>query len=98
VDEAASRVRQEVDSEANIIVGATYDDALGDRIRVSIVASGMGYAEDAGRGQQASAESWISGRRGAPAEQQTTPPPVPGFAEAPSTGKGEPQEDLQHRL
>ena len=41
VDEAASRVREEVDPEANIIVGATYDDSLGDRVRVSIVASGM---------------------------------------------------------
>ena len=41
VDEAATRVRQEVDPEANIIVGATFDDTLGDRIRVSIVASGM---------------------------------------------------------
>jgi len=41
VDEAASRVRQEVDPEANIIVGATFDDNIGDRVRVSIVASGM---------------------------------------------------------
>ena len=41
VDEAASRVRQEVDPEANIIVGATFDEQLGDRLRVSIVASGM---------------------------------------------------------
>ena len=41
VDEAATRVRQEVDPEANIIVGATYDPSLGDRVRVSIVASGM---------------------------------------------------------
>ncbi len=41
VDEAASRVRQEVDPEANVIVGATFDALLDDRIRVSIVASGM---------------------------------------------------------
>ncbi len=41
VDEAASRVREEVDSEANIIVGATFDETLGDKVRVSIVASGM---------------------------------------------------------
>jgi cell division protein FtsZ len=41
VDEAASRIRKEVDSEANIIVGATFDHTLDDRIRVSIVASGM---------------------------------------------------------
>ena len=41
VDEAASRVRQEVDPEANIIVGATFDDSMGERIRVAIVASGL---------------------------------------------------------
>ncbi len=41
VDEAASRVREEVDPDCNIIVGATFDDNLGDRVRVSIVASGM---------------------------------------------------------
>ena len=44
VDEAASRVRQEVDPDCNIIVGATFDDQLGDRLRVSIVASGMNRA------------------------------------------------------
>jgi cell division protein FtsZ len=44
VDEAANRVRQEVDPDANIIVGATFDEALGDKVRVSIVASGMGRA------------------------------------------------------
>jgi cell division protein FtsZ len=41
VEEAASRVCQEADPDANIIVGATFDDGLSDRIRVSIVASGM---------------------------------------------------------
>ncbi|MGL4395161.1 MAG: cell division protein FtsZ [Hyphomicrobium sp.] len=47
VDEAASRVREEVDPECNIIVGATFDDNLGDRVRVSIVASGMGRLAEA---------------------------------------------------
>ncbi len=41
VDEAASRVRQEVDPEANVIIGATFDESLSDKIRVSIVASGL---------------------------------------------------------
>ena len=41
VDEAANRVRQEVDPDANIIVGATLDESLDDKMRVSIVASGM---------------------------------------------------------
>ena len=41
VDEAVNRVRQEVDRDANIIVGAILDESLGDKMRVSIVASGM---------------------------------------------------------
>jgi cell division protein FtsZ len=39
VDEAASRIRQEVDSEANIIVGASFDESMATGAR-SIVASG----------------------------------------------------------
>ena len=41
VDEAASRVRAEVDPDANVIIGATFDESLADKIRVSIVASGL---------------------------------------------------------
>lgn len=41
VDEAANRIRDEVDPEANIIFGATTDDALEDTIRVSVVATGI---------------------------------------------------------
>lgn len=44
VDEAASRVRAEADPDANIIVGATFDDALDGSIRVSVVATGIGLA------------------------------------------------------
>ncbi|MBU1175325.1 MAG: cell division protein FtsZ [Alphaproteobacteria bacterium] len=40
VDEAASRIRQEVDADANIILGATFDDTLDGIIRVSVVATG----------------------------------------------------------
>jgi cell division protein FtsZ len=40
VDEAASRIREEVDEEANIILGATYDADLNGAIRVSVVATG----------------------------------------------------------
>jgi cell division protein FtsZ len=44
VDEAASRVRQEVDEEANIIVGASFDESMTDTMRIAIVASGMSVA------------------------------------------------------
>ena len=45
VDEAASRIRQEVDEEANIILGATFDSALDGVVRVSVVATGIDQAE-----------------------------------------------------
>ena len=41
VDEAASRIRQEVDEDANIILGATFDESLAGVIRVSVVATGI---------------------------------------------------------
>ena len=41
VDEAASRIRGEVDPDANIIVGATFDESLEGVIRVSVVATGI---------------------------------------------------------
>jgi len=47
VDEAANRVRQEVDPNANIIFGSALDDSLNGRIRVSVVATGIESEEDA---------------------------------------------------
>jgi cell division protein FtsZ len=41
VDEAATRIREEVDVDANIIVGATFDETLDGTIRVSVVATGI---------------------------------------------------------
>jgi len=41
VDEAANRIREEVDSDANIIFGATFDDTLEGQMRVSIVSTGI---------------------------------------------------------
>jgi len=50
VDEAASRIRAEADADANIIVGATFDDELDGSIRVSVVATGLGpIAAEMGR-------------------------------------------------
>jgi cell division protein FtsZ len=44
VDEAASRVREEVEDDANIIFGATFDESLEGIIRVSVVATGIDQA------------------------------------------------------
>lgn len=41
VDEAANRIKQEVDSEANIIVGSCFDTTMEGQMRVSVVATGI---------------------------------------------------------
>ncbi len=71
VDEAANRVRQEVDPDANIIVGATFDEALGDKVRVSIVASGMGQAQPQSRPVR---EKVLGPRPGAASAPPALPP------------------------
>ncbi|MBR0661264.1 cell division protein FtsZ [Neoroseomonas oryzicola] len=41
VDEAANRIRKEVDEEANIIFGTSVDEGMNGRVRVSVVATGL---------------------------------------------------------
>ncbi len=41
VDEAATRIREEADQDANIIVGASFDESLEGIVRVSVVATGI---------------------------------------------------------
>ena len=59
VDEAATRIREEVDQDANIIVGATFDETLDGVIRVSVVATGIEQARSratrSGSGRSAAA-------------------------------------------
>ena len=45
-DEACNRIRDEVDANANIIFGATFDDSMDGFMRVSIVATGIDHKEE----------------------------------------------------
>ncbi|HEV7265376.1 MAG TPA: cell division protein FtsZ [Falsiroseomonas sp.] len=45
VDEAANRIRKEVDEDANIIFGSSIDETMNGRIRVSVVATGIDAQE-----------------------------------------------------
>ena len=45
LDEAANRIREEVDPDANIIVGSTLDEAMQGAMRVSVVATGIDASE-----------------------------------------------------
>ena len=93
VDEAATRIRHEVDEDANIIVGAIVEPALEDAIRVSVVATGIDQTANL-RTEHRSAQSVaepVSRRRVAPqAPDQTartsvstveTHPPIAEVAE-----------------
>jgi cell division protein FtsZ len=44
LDEAANKIREKVDSEANIIVGSTLDTSMEGKMRVSVVATGIDAA------------------------------------------------------
>ena len=90
VDEAASRVRQEVDAEANIIVGATFDETLGDRVRVSIVASGIVMME------QPSQPQTTAQMQGGVRPEMPQAPPLPASEPSfvPAGGPG----DLRQRI
>ena len=46
LDEAANRIREEVDPNANIIVGSTLDTSLEGKMRVSVVATGIDVSID----------------------------------------------------
>lgn len=76
VDEAANRIRQEVDPEANIIFGSTFDEKMEGVIRVSVVATGIDAESTQHRSAAArsTSHSGLGSTRLAPelADQQST--------------------------
>ena len=85
VDEAATRIREEVDQDANIIVGATFDETLDGIIRVSVVATGIDHAKSQRPTQPAeSALKELAGkaRSRIPDRVERSAPPIPSPATA----------------
>ena len=85
VDEAATRIREEVDPDANIILGATFEETLEGVIRVSVVATGI-------ENEAARAESSGDGRPAAVSLQQRAPVQllnhIPAIVRAKRPGRG----------
>ena len=94
VDEAASRIREEVDTDANIILGATYDPNLNGTIRVSVVATGtdatMVQAMEPAKPH--ASRTPLSVKRHVPAERSIVPP-----AAAPLAAEVE-AEEIGHQV
>jgi cell division protein FtsZ len=82
VDEAANRIRDEVDPEANIIFGSIFDNAMAGRVRVSVVATGIDAKEMANPRPTAVTEPMVLPRAARPIEAPRAPRPVV-VAEAP---------------
>jgi cell division protein FtsZ len=79
VDEAANRIRDEVDPEANIIFGSTFNDAMENRMRVSVVATGI----EAEQSQGVRPVSFsVVGAESAPRPAETSAPPAPAASTA----------------
>lgn len=70
VDEAANRIRDEVDPDANIIFGSTFSDAMSGKMRVSVVATGIDQGEMMQRPLVATGRHDVH----APQVMQSTPP------------------------
>ncbi|MDA5195084.1 cell division protein FtsZ [Govanella unica] len=85
VDEAANRIRSEVDPEAHILVGSALDDTLNGRMRVSVVATGIDSENSAIVHQVAAqAAAQASARSGRPELVATAPAAArDGFPAAP---------------
>src|SRR6195952_2596800 len=93
VDQAANRIREEVDEEANVIFGSAVDVSLDGRIRVSVVATGIDsykHAEQARPklvavgGGAAPAPAPIVMRGGAAAPAGSAPVFMPSAVQAPA--------------
>jgi cell division protein FtsZ len=81
LDEAANRIREEVDPDANIIVGSTLDPEMEGKMRVSVVATGIDVGE--AQVQMVPARSFAAAAvtpraaAAAPAPVAATPEPAP---------------------
>jgi len=80
VDEAASHIKELVDPDANIIWGSAFNNDLGGKIRVSVVATGI--EADALQAPQPG-KVFTFPTRSAPAPQTAAPEPVDETSEAP---------------
>ena len=69
VDQAANRIREEVDEEANVIFGSAVDESLTGRIRVSVVATGI----DSPRGERQRPPLTLVNGGGMPSPQPIVP-------------------------
>ncbi len=87
INEAAALVSQAAHADANIIFGAVIDDALGDEVRVTVIAAGFdgGMPKRRDQSQPALRRDTAPAATAAPAGQQATPAQTSGAFQGSST-------------
>jgi cell division protein FtsZ len=114
VDEAATRIREEVDQDANIILGATFDDTLEGTMRVSVVATGLAAevtaeTEEGAEAAEAEAPSrpvfGYTGKQAMPVRKPVQPAPMAARARPQPQAKPpahqmeeEPEEETEEEI
>ncbi|WP_026405837.1 cell division protein FtsZ [Actinomadura rifamycini] len=92
INEAAQLVSNAAATDANIIFGAVIDDALGDEVRVTVIAAGF----DEGRPTKPAPEP---DHRKTPPPPRPAPPPPPSSAPAPAApAPAAPQNPIPSRV
>ncbi|MEQ8603537.1 MAG: cell division protein FtsZ [Marivibrio sp.] len=81
VDEAANRIREEVDADANIIFGSTFDESLEGLMRVSVVATGIDGEAYAVQPRKTASVTPLRASRQAEAPAAATEEAAPAVAE-----------------
>ncbi|WP_336923731.1 cell division protein FtsZ [Aquipuribacter sp. SD81] len=89
INEAARLVQEAAHAEANIIFGAVIDDALGDEVRVTVIAAGFDEKEAAARGEVpgAAARPAVGAPPQARPQPQATPDRQPAAAQPGQNGQ-----------
>lgn len=90
VDEAANRIRQEVDPEANIVVGSILNDTMEGKMRVSVVATGI-EAEEAQKGHPVNVIPLGTAPAAQPAMRPAATPTPSAFNPQPGVSMNAPQ-------
>src|SRR4028119_1461094 len=91
INEAASLVPDAAHADANIIFGAVIDDALGDEVRVTVIAAGFDGGMPKRRDQSQPALRRDSAQEPAPPQQRSAPPQPGPPQQAPHQPARQPQ-------
>lgn len=95
VDEACNRIRDEIDPNANIIFGSTFDDRMEGAMRVSVVATGIDVAVAEKKTTKTTTTSVVAPRQQTVDTTVVPAPARPAYQPATATAYQQPQQQVR---